>query len=165
MVMRICSGVGCGRITQEDTRYCAECAVEHKTDTPKLSRWERAKTDPIMAQFSTSRWNKFRPQVLQRYPFCAVCKSQASKVADHKIPARLIVAVCNAERLFVFDTWAGFYLLANMQGLCHSCHNAKTRVEDSMDWTAELDAVLAPYRSERKAKTGEQEGEGKANAL
>jgi len=33
--------------------------------------------------------------------------------------------------------------MSNLWGLCHSCHNAKTKLEDGEDWSAELEAVLA----------------------
>jgi 5-methylcytosine-specific restriction endonuclease McrA len=142
--MRICSEPGCGRAVPDDVRWCAECKAEHTQDV-KPSRWERSKTDPIMAEFSKPRWTRFRRLVMQDCPFCADCQCKASAVADHRIPARLIVRVCKALGLFPFDPWGGFYIRANMQGLCHSCHNKKTRVEDTMDWTDELVRVLAPY--------------------
>jgi 5-methylcytosine-specific restriction endonuclease McrA len=67
-------------------------------------------------------------------------------VADHEIPARLVVAVCRAERLFPYDPMGGFYILENIRGRCHGCHNAKTKVEDGQDWSAALDALLMPFR-------------------
>jgi len=54
--------------------------------------------------------------------------------------------VCRAERLFI-DPWGGFYIMANLRGLCHACHNEKSKTEDAMDWRDELDRVLAPYRT------------------
>ena len=83
---------------------------------------------------------------------CVDCKRNASAVADHEIPARLIVAVCRAEHLFPCDPWGGFYIVANLRGRCHACHNKKTRIEDGLDWTAQLDAVLAPYRRDKAAR-------------
>jgi hypothetical protein len=40
----------------------------------------------------------------------------------------------------------GFYILENIRGRCHGCHNAKTKVEDGQDWSAALDALLMPFR-------------------
>jgi hypothetical protein len=36
-----------------------------------------------------------------------------------------------------------------MQGLCHSCHNKKTKVEDTQDWTDELIRVLGPFMRDK----------------
>lgn len=144
--MRICSGPGCLRAVRDDVRFCDECATEHKQDRP--SGAQRASADEILRQYSLPRWNKgIRPRVLQRYPFCVDCGINPSTVADHDIPARLIVRVCRAERIFPFDPWGGFYIMSNLKGRCHSCHNAKTKVEDAQDWTAELERVLGPYRT------------------
>lgn len=127
-------------------RFCDEC----KPDAPvKPSRWERAKNDPIMAQFSTTRWARFRQPVIQQCPMCAECHITTSAVADHKIPARLIVRVCRWLKLFPLDRWGGFYIRANMQGLSHSCHNKKTKVEDTQDWTDELIRVLGPFMRDK----------------
>jgi hypothetical protein len=104
---------------------------------------------------STPRWNKgIRPRVMQRYPVCVDCHVSASQVADHNIPARLIVQVCRDEGLFPFDRWGGFYIMSNLRGRCHACHNAKSRVEDGQDWTDELARVLRPYRKQKKDRGG-----------
>jgi len=143
--MRICSGAGCLRAVHDYVRFCAECALEHKQDRP--SGAQRAANDVIQAEYQKARWRKgIRPRVLQRYPFCHECKRHPSAVADHNIPARLVIAVCRAEKLFPFDPMGGFYILENCVGLCHSCHNSKTKIEDSQDWTAQLDALLVKFR-------------------
>jgi len=142
--MRLCSGAGCGRAVPDNVRHCHECAAEHEHEQKK-TRVERGATDPIMLQYGTARWQKFRRVALARFPFCE-CKAVAV-VADHNIPARLIVEAVRAARLFPFDEWAGFYVLDNIRGRCHSCHNAKTRTEDSMDWTDELARILSKYRT------------------
>jgi 5-methylcytosine-specific restriction endonuclease McrA len=130
----------------DDVRLCDECMGEKQHSTQAKTGWHRAQDDPILLQYSTPRWRKLRPRVMQLYPVCVGCGLSDSAVADHEIPARLIVAVCRAERLFPFDKWGGFYILSNLKGRCHGCHNAKSKVEDGQDWTAKLDEVLAPYR-------------------
>ena len=163
--MRLCSGPGCMRAVPNDTRYCDACKQEHPSTCK--SRWERSKTDPIMAQYGTPRWVRFRYPVIQMCPFCYVCKTKPSVVADHNIPARLIVAVCRELHLFPFDPWGGFYIRANMVGLCHSCHNKKTKTEDEADWLDELVRVLAKYmldkgipEAEHRARIGEAIAKG-----
>jgi 5-methylcytosine-specific restriction endonuclease McrA len=54
--------------------------------------------------------------VLARDPICAICRRNASTIADHIIPHR--------------GVWALFCDLANLQGLCADCHTRKTNVED-----------------------------------
>jgi len=142
--MRLCSGPGCGRAIPDGQRFCDECQKEQPA---KPSRWERSKTDPIMKLFSNPRWQRFRRLVQQQYPMCNGCHSAPSAVADHRIPARLICRVAKELGLFPFDAWGGFYIRDNMQGLCHSCHNTKTKTEDGQDWTDELARVLGPYMS------------------
>ncbi len=137
--MRLCSGAGCGRAVEDNVRYCHECAPEHRKPVV-----DRTANDEIMGQYRTARWQTFRRLALQRYPFCE-CGAVA-KVADHNVPARIIVRAVRASRLFRFDPWAGFYILDNMRGLCHACHNKKGKTEDAQDWTDELAKIMARYR-------------------
>lgn len=143
--MRICSGPGCMGICAEYMRYCPECAKD-KPEGAKLTGAARARDDEYEPLYQGSRWRKgVRPRVLQRYPFCVDCGA-LSTVADHNIPARIIVPICQAERLFL-DPMGGFYILSNLRGRCHTCHNKKTRTEDTQDWSDELTKVLTPYRT------------------
>ena len=151
--MRLCSGPGCGRAVPDDVRFCDECKTDNGGLPEKPSGWDRAKDDPLLLQYQSKRWNKgVRPRVIQKYPVCVGCGRTASAVADHEVPARLIVAVCRAERLFPFDPWGGFYIMANLRGRCHSCHNSKSKTEDTDDWTVQLNEVLAPYRADKQRK-------------
>jgi hypothetical protein len=138
MVMRLCSGAGCGRALPEDQKYCDECRAEYPTTV------DRAANDPIMAQYRTARWQKFRKPVLINHPFCRDCPAPAT-VADHEIPARLILRVAREERWFPIDPWAGFYLAANMVGRCSRCNTVKAQTEDQKDWTQEIAMLRAKY--------------------
>jgi len=173
--MRICSGPGCSGAVPDDVTFCDECKpggggikTHHalgdddgiRENTPadragpsyrngrKLTGQERGYTDEIAAAYSADpRWRKVtRPQTLQRFPFCAICKREVSKVADHIIPARIVVAACRAERMFPMEKLPGFNIRENLQGLCHSCHNQKTASEEGKDWTAPLEELLAKFR-------------------
>src|SRR5438874_8456418 len=130
--MRICSGPGCLRAVPDDVRFCDECKPDSK---PERTRVERAATEPIMLEYGTKRWQECRKIALQRHPFCSGKDCNAlSKVADHNIPALVITRVCRALGLFPYQKWPGFYIVNNLVGLCHSCHNKKTRTEDAEDW-------------------------------
>jgi 5-methylcytosine-specific restriction endonuclease McrA len=112
----------------------------------KLSGNQRALVDEFQAEYQKPRWRKgVRPRALQLYPLCVDCNEKLSEVVDHNIPARIIVAICRAERLFL-DPMGGFYIMANLRGRCHKCHNAKTKIEEGQDWSAELELVLGKFR-------------------
>lgn len=153
--MRICSGAGCMAKVPDDVRFCGECASEQPT-TPysakglKLSGNQRANTDPLQREYQSQRWRKgIRPRVLQRYPFCVDCSREPSTVVDHVIPAHLVVAICKAEKLMI-DPVGGFYMIENLRGRCHSCHNAKTKIEGTLDWSHALNTLLAPWRKAKQ---------------
>lgn len=141
--MRICSGPGCLAAVPDDVRFCDECKPDSK---PEQSRVERGRTDPIMLEYGTKRWQECRKLALQRHPFCSGKDCNAlSKVADHNIPARTLVQACKALGLFPYQKYPGFYIVANLIGLCHSCHNNKTRTEDTEDWSEQLVTVLLRF--------------------
>lgn len=164
--MRICSGAGCTRAVQDSVTFCHECKPVPKADGDgirshvpagkagpsrsgglKLSGNQRAYTDECQREYQGKLWREgTRHRVLQRYPFCVDCKTAVSAVADHKIPARIVVTACRAERMFPMEKLPGFHLMANLQGLCHSCHNKKTAGEEGKDWTEALEELLAKYR-------------------
>jgi hypothetical protein len=148
--MRICSGAGCLRTVPDAVRLCEECRAD-KSVAHTPTGWERAATDPMLLEYKGRRWLRgIRPRALHLYPFCVDCKLALSAVADHEIPARLLVAVCRAEGLFPAQRYPGFYIVENIKGRCHSCHNRKTRIEDTQDWTAAIDVLLAPFRADRE---------------
>ena len=143
--MRICSGSGCLRSVPDDVRFCDECASE------RPAQQSDRHLDPFQQQYKTARWVRFRKQVLIRHPFCAVCQRAPSRIADHIIPARVVVEAWRAERIS-WDMWAGFYILDNTHGLCHACHQAKTAAEPGKDWSAQLTALMARFKP--KSLTG-----------
>jgi len=133
-------------------RFCDECRREAPQLGKPYTGAQRAEQDHIFKLYSCPRWNKgLRPRVLQRYPICVDCKAAPSAVADHNIPARLICSVAKAEKLFL-DPWGGFFIMENLVGRCHACHNKKGRTEDIQDWQEELDRVLAPYRKGKQSR-------------
>lgn len=144
-LMRICSGPGCYAKVPEDVRFCDECKPDSK---PERERVKRSTSDPILQEYWTTRWQKLRAKAKQMHPFCAGFRGECnelSRVVDHNIPARLMSKVCKALGLFPLERFPGFYLLPNLVGLCHRCHNKKSLVEDGMDWSAALVLLLSNY--------------------
>lgn len=88
------------------------------------------------------RWQKVREQVLLSDPLCAVCGALAADV-DHITPIRAGGDILNRD---------------NLQPLCRSCHNQKTRRENKGSTPAQVTLVCGPpgsgktsYVMQRKA--------------
>jgi 5-methylcytosine-specific restriction protein A len=69
--------------------------------------------------YRQSKWRKLRAWWVQQSPLCVICESEGRTVAcdvvDHKKPVK---------------QGGDMYDLDNLQSLCHSCHNRKTREEN-----------------------------------
>jgi len=63
------------------------------------------------------RWQRYRLSFLACNPVCALCRLAAAEHVDHIRP------VTGASD-------PGFFSASNHQGLCRSCHSAKTAAED-----------------------------------
>ena len=63
------------------------------------------------------RWMKLRAQILARDPVCKACNAAASQQVDHVVPL----------------SRGGDDSYTNLQGLCISCHQAKTLAESRPD--------------------------------
>ena len=69
--------------------------------------------------YNNKRWRKMRARQLALFPLCKMCqqknKTTPATVADHVIP--------HGGNVILF--WSH----ANLQSLCHACHNVKTNTE------------------------------------
>jgi len=63
---------------------------------------------------NSKEWKQLREQVLQEEPICRICGKRASTEVDH------IISLPQGSK----ERW-------NLQGVCKSCHSAKTRREVS----------------------------------
>jgi hypothetical protein len=172
--MRLCSG--CQSKVPDGVQLCDACRGERaaarasapsdgiKTHVPvgvapssfkdgiRMSGSERAEEDAVQAAYQSQRWRKgLRPLALQKTPFCedpSGCAEVATEV-HHRIPARVLIAACRAEKLFPFESLPGFFILENLECLCKRHHSARTREEKEeagRDWSQEIDALLARFR-------------------
>lgn len=66
--------------------------------------------------YGSRQWRALRIQVLVTQPICVLCRRAAATHVDHVRPHR-------GDATLFFD-------LDNLQGLCHSCHSAKTVSRD-----------------------------------
>lgn len=78
--------------------------------------FDNRKPEPWRKWYHTAHWTRLRLVVLARDPICKACGRAASAVVDH----------IKAHK----GLWALFVDLANLQGLCATCHNIKTATED-----------------------------------
>lgn len=87
--------------------YCRRHARDQEGQRPNLE---------IRKLYHTARWFRLRAVVLNRDPLCQACKAQhrvtIATDVDHIVPHQ-------GDR-------ARFWDRANLQGLCHACHTAKT---------------------------------------
>ena len=89
---------------------------------------ERRAADPMLARvnklYHLARWTKVRRQVFEANPLCVECQREGRTATatdvDHVVPARVVVAR---------DGDGAFFDLANLEGLCHPCHDRKSRRE------------------------------------
>lgn len=70
--------------------------------------------------YRNANWRKLRKWWVNRNPLCVMCEKEgklvAVQVVDHIVPIKM-----GGEELSS----------SNLQSLCHSCHNKKTRLENS----------------------------------
>lgn len=117
--LRICSTPGCPEIVP--TGKCAR----HK-------RIARKKTDERVGRIRGSRWRDIRKNVFKSQagrcfcPGCEMCNTRNKKQCfreaievDHIIPLRDGGAPTDR---------------GNLRGLCHECHDVKTRAEQKAAW-------------------------------
>lgn len=110
LALPFCKHPGCGVLVRSG--YCRAHRTIRRA-SPDVDRW-----------YKSARWRHpvygLRARVLREQPFCAgyppgSCRRLLTDAddVDHKIPHR------GDARLF--------WLRENCQGLCHTCHAAKTR--------------------------------------
>lgn len=104
---RPCSHPGCGVLVRDGTGRCPK--------HPKVA-WARNRAAPIK-RLAGRALQRMRAQKKEENPLCVECATQGFvrlwDVLDHRVP--LEEGGTNAE--------------SNLQGLCHSCHDAKTELE------------------------------------
>ena len=105
-----CNWPGCPEVIKAGERFCQEHWKKHWAKQTKSRNTKEGKKDNRF--YSSQRWRNLRKRVLSDEPFCRHCKEkgiiQESQEVDHIDGDRT-----NNSR-------------SNLQGLCKSCHSAKT---------------------------------------
>jgi 5-methylcytosine-specific restriction protein A len=112
--LKPCVKPGCGRLN------CSEHTRDQQEERRRFDQGRAA--DPIRRLYFSAVWLTTRRIILFRDPICKICGVAFSTVADHKIPARKYVAAHGGDVESFFDE-------SNLQGVCKSCHDAKTAKE------------------------------------
>ena len=109
--LKPCKVASCPEFRAPDSMYCA-------AHTPQFAQQEQDRRGTAAQRGYGSRWAKLRAWFLSLHPICAIlgCGHAATDV-DHKIPVS-----GPGDPLF--------WLLSNLQALCHRCHSAKTASEN-----------------------------------
>lgn len=106
-----CSYPMCPELTHD--RYCGK----HQKQVSRCCDKERG---TAAKRGYGGRWQRYRIMFLRKNPLCAECQRQGritpAKHVDH------IKAVSGADDPLFWEP-------SNHQGLCHSCHSAKTMLE------------------------------------
>lgn len=109
----------CSRRQVPGTKYCdkhQDAVNEHKRNYDRYRQ-----DDPLRKLYRTPRWkNGTRLIVLRRDILCVACGHNVATEVDHILTARLVIDNFGKD---------AFYDPNRCQGLCHSCHSAKTSHE------------------------------------
>lgn len=111
-VMRRCNHPTCNTLITYNDRYCDK----HKPYVNDKYNDIRQRNDPEYLRFYKSKaWQNMREIVLMENNYiCKLCGRQAEMV-DHIIPTKI--------------DWSKRLEKENLQPLCNSCHNRKTKRE------------------------------------
>jgi 5-methylcytosine-specific restriction endonuclease McrA len=109
-------------------RFCAACTAERKPAVDGPGR-EHTLSDRVRYAFLYvgERWKRnVQPKATKKYPLCARCYVARTELIDHIVPAGEAIRQAQESGLYPLSTYAGFYFMSNLQGLCRSCHFTKT---------------------------------------
>ncbi|WP_257399138.1 HNH endonuclease [Campylobacter lari] len=102
----------CGKKILSHLSKCSECKITTVRNQNK--HYDAFKRDRDSSSFYYSvEWKKLRSSFINDNPFCFKC-GRFAKIVDHVIPIRQ-----GGEKLNV----------TNLQSLCMTCHNKKTKEE------------------------------------
>lgn len=120
------------------TRVCAEPGCPEYANgsgmCPHHRQKHRREADRRVGRVRGSKWRSARATVLRTNPWCA-CKG-CEHCGDQPRGSCLEVAT-EVDHVIPLNEGGASTELANLQGLCHGCHVAKTREEQQRQWNRE----------------------------
>jgi len=103
---RPCRHAGCPVLTESG--WCEK----HESERRVRSRWSGDRGSASSRGYGAV-WRKLRRMILNRDPVCTVCERAPSTEVDHLVP----------------KVDGGLDTDENLRGICHACHDAKTKQE------------------------------------
>jgi len=107
---RPCRHAGCSALTNDG--YCDK-HTKREAERHRQRAHDRTRQSASKRGYDRT-WRRLRLLVLAKQPVCQACGRAPSTDVDHIVPLAR----------------GGINALDNLQGLCHSCHSAKTARED-----------------------------------
>lgn len=108
---KLCARAGCNTLIPFDERYCEKHKSQYK--------WRKSYEGKYLQFYSSKEWKEQSKQFLIKKPLCVECMKdnvvRRADVVDHITPLKI--------------DWSKRLDWNNWQGLCHSHHNVKTRLE------------------------------------
>lgn len=152
--MKLCASCQT-KIADNAPPLCGECRRDRQQHTP-------AHNDRYLHRdlYDGKQWDDVRKRVMFRDPLCrcddtscscnGAC-NELSQLVDHRVPAHEAIRQCREARnddgskVWPFNANVGFYLLANLRGLCRRCHAFKTNAD--MQHAGAWPSVVEAWRS------------------
>ena len=105
-----CPTPGCTRVIEGTARCCSSCEAKRPKPFERLHARDRDRPNAAARGYDYE-WQQRRERILSRDKWCRSCKRKRSAHVDH----------------IVAKKHGGSDDDSNLQGLCRSCHNLKTR--------------------------------------
>lgn len=118
-------GAGCLRGVPDDVRFCGECQPVAVVDDGIRSQGN-GYTPELDALRKGALWQSLRRRVIRTCPLCARCSLSISEIVDHIVPAQIAIQQARDSGAYPANSYAGYYIRSNLQGLCRPCHGTKT---------------------------------------
>jgi 5-methylcytosine-specific restriction endonuclease McrA len=125
-MMRLCRGCQ-SKMDDSIKGLCPACKAERGAPVDNIRAHTLSDRERYAFLYVGERWKRnVQPKAMKKYPMCALCDIAMTELIDHIVPAGEAIRQAQAANYSVFDKYAGFYFMSNLQGLCRSCHFTKT---------------------------------------
>lgn len=112
-IKKRCNQINCNELINTSETYCSN----HKQESNKRYDKIRSESDSLYVSFyKTKEWRNLRYQVLLDEGFCCRRCGLNANIGDHIIPIK--------------ENWDMRLERSNIQAMCKSCHNQKTREDE-----------------------------------
>src|ERR1035437_933207 len=114
------SCLDCSRRALADSKYCQDHQASNARSDSRREQDAFRNRDSVRKLYKSAKWQVTRRILLKRDILCCSCGNQASTQCDHIVSARTVLDELGLDE---------FFNPQRCQGLCASCHSAKTAIE------------------------------------